>query len=83
MGGFPSYPSVFTSIFYPSSISYLLVYGSLKAGLHNHTKCRPIDSHTKYCHRKLLTQKQIEEFLNLLVLAYRPMCGSLSADRSR
>ena len=32
-----------------------------------------LHSHTKYCHWKLLTQKQIKEFLNLLVLAY--MCG--------
>ena len=46
------------------------------------TQSRRTQSHkVGYCHWKLLTQKQIKGFLNLLVLAY--MCGSLSADRSR
>ena len=42
------------------------------------TQSRRTQSHkVGYCHWKLLTQKQLKEFLNLLVLAY--MCGSLEA----
>ena len=44
--------------------SNLSVYGSLKAGLH---------SHTKYCHWKLLTHKQVRQ---LTRLAYIPTCRS-------